>query len=141
MNVKKTKEIIVDFRRCKEVPRPLIMNGEEVEKVSRFTFLGIMISEDLKWEINTTHMVKKAQQRLYFLRLLKNNNLSAELLKTFYQCSIESVLTYCMTAWYANCIEKDRKSHFQAKEQFFPQGHYRTEQSCFSTPKSHSCTF
>ena len=44
LNVKKTKEIIVDFRRCKEDPRPLIMNGEEVEKVSCFKLLGIMIS-------------------------------------------------------------------------------------------------
>ena len=95
---------------CKEDPQPLIINGEEVEKVSCFKFLGIMISEDLKWEINTTAMVKKAQQRLYFLQILKKSNLSAELLKIFYQCSIESVITYCMTAWYANCTGKDRKS-------------------------------
>ncbi|XP_073669588.1 uncharacterized protein [Paramisgurnus dabryanus] len=110
MNVKKTKEMIVDFRRCKESPQPLIINGEEVEKVSCFKFLGILISEDLKWEMNTIAIVKKAQQRLYFLRTLKRNNLSAELLKVFYQCAIESVITYGMTAWYANSTGKDRKS-------------------------------
>lgn len=69
-----------------------------------------MLSEDLKWMSNTTATVKKAQQRLYFLRILKRNNLSSELLKSFYHCCIESVLTYCITAWYVNCTDKDRKS-------------------------------
>src|SRR4029434_5672372 len=37
LNVKKTKEIIVDFRRQKANPQPLIINGEEVERTSCFT--------------------------------------------------------------------------------------------------------
>ena len=110
LNVRKTKEIIVDFRRQKANPQPLIINGEEVERTSCFKFLGVMLSEDLKWVMNTTATVRKAQQRLYFLRILRKNNLSPELLKTFYHCCIESVITYCITAWYVNCTEKDRKS-------------------------------
>ena len=60
LNVKKTKEIIVDFRRQKANPQPLIINGEEVERTSCFKFLGVMLSEDLKWKMNTTATVKKA---------------------------------------------------------------------------------
>ena len=71
LNVKKTKEIIVDFRWQKANPQPLIINGEEVERTSCFKFLGVMLSEDLKWVSNTTATIKKAQQRLYFLRILK----------------------------------------------------------------------
>ena len=67
LNVKKTKEIIVDFRCQKANPQPFIINGEEVERTSCFKFLGVMLSEDLKWKMNTTATVKKAQQRLYFL--------------------------------------------------------------------------
>lgn len=52
--------------------------------------------------------MKKAQQRLYFLRTLGKNHISTTLLKTFYQCSIESVLTYSILAWYGNCSEADR---------------------------------
>ena len=81
LNVKKTKEIIVDFRRQKANPQPLIINGEEVERTSCFKFLGVMLSEDLKWEMNTIATVKKSQQWLYFLRTLKRNNLSHKLLK------------------------------------------------------------
>ena len=44
------------------------------------------------------------------MRILKRNNLSPELLKSLYHYCIESVITYCITAWYVNCTDKDRKS-------------------------------
>lgn len=91
------QEIIVDFRRDKTTLHPLVSNGEEVEMVSWFKFLGILITEELKWT-NTTAMVENVQQLLYFLRTLKQCNRSAGLLKSFYHCSTESVITYCITA-------------------------------------------
>lgn len=44
-----------------------------------FKFLEIKLSEDPEWDRNTT-IVKKAQQCLFFLQILKKNNLSPELL-------------------------------------------------------------
>lgn len=45
------------------------MIGEtEVERVNTFKFLKAHISEDLTWTYNSTQLLKKAQQRLYFLR-------------------------------------------------------------------------
>lgn len=79
-----------------------------MERVSSFKFLGVHISENLTWTVNTTALVKKAQLRLYFPRTLKKTNLSAELLKAFYLFSTESVLTYCITSCYANCTQADR---------------------------------
>ena len=43
LNVKKTKEIIVDFRKEKMHIDPLIMNNKEVGIVDDFKFLGTMI--------------------------------------------------------------------------------------------------
>lgn len=55
------------------------------------------IPEDLGWTVNTTHITKKAQLRLIFLRSLRRNKLCPLLLKNFYHCTIECVLTYrCM---------------------------------------------
>ena len=31
-------------------------------------------------------------------------------LKRFYSCTIESILTGCITAWYCNCSASDRKA-------------------------------
>jgi hypothetical protein len=33
-----------------------------------------------------------------------------EILKRFYSCTIESILTGCITAWYGNCSASDRKA-------------------------------
>ena len=55
-------------------------------------------------------MVGKAQQRLYFLRLLRKCQVETKLLQTFYHSVIESVLGYGITVWYANCAAKDRKT-------------------------------
>lgn len=59
-----------------------------------FRLLGSHISADLSWTDNTKALVKKAQQCLHFLRVLKEeNNLDKKLL-AFYHSSVESVLTY-----------------------------------------------
>ena len=55
----------MDFRRTgSRAHTPICINGEAVERVSSFKFLGIHISEDLSWSQNSTTLVKKAQQRL-----------------------------------------------------------------------------
>ncbi len=61
-----------------------------MERVSYFKFLGIYIIKDLSWTANSTALVKKAQQPLYFLRTLKKNKLPPGLLKAFYHCCMES---------------------------------------------------
>src|SRR4029434_7289941 len=80
LNTSKTKELIVDYRRKKSDMQPIAINGERAERVSDFSFLGTHIEEDLSWTRNTTALLKKAHQRLYFLRLLRKNKLKKKLL-------------------------------------------------------------
>ncbi|KAI4884806.1 hypothetical protein NFI96_003751, partial [Prochilodus magdalenae] len=68
LNVNKTKELIVDFRTQERVHNPLTINGATVERVSRVILIDI--TEDITWTEHTTRVVKKAQQRLFFLRWL-----------------------------------------------------------------------
>ncbi|XP_036072145.1 von Willebrand factor A domain-containing protein 5A [Oryzias melastigma] len=77
--------LVVDYRRKKTVIQPLYISWDMVERVDTFKFLGVTIQQDLTWSANTTALVKKAQQRLYFLGLLKKNNLDEELLDTTLQ--------------------------------------------------------
>ncbi len=48
--------------------------------------------------------------KYYFLRRLKIASLPPPILTTFYRCTIESVLTSCITVWYGNCSAADRKT-------------------------------
>uniref|UniRef100_A0A669CDC0 Reverse transcriptase domain-containing protein n=1 Tax=Oreochromis niloticus TaxID=8128 RepID=A0A669CDC0_ORENI len=109
LNVAKTKELIVDFRRCREVHTPIAINGAAVEKVSSFHFLVVHLAEDLTWSVHINKKVKKAQQRLFFLRRLKRFGMSPRILRTFYRCAIESILTGC-TTWYGNSTAYNRKA-------------------------------
>uniref|UniRef100_A0A8C1N2R2 Reverse transcriptase domain-containing protein n=1 Tax=Cyprinus carpio TaxID=7962 RepID=A0A8C1N2R2_CYPCA len=100
LNVEKMKEIVVDFRRAHTQHVPLTINGASVERVSSTKFLGVHITEDLSWTDNTAALVKKSQQRLYFLHIMY----------TFYRGTIESILTSCITVWYGACNASCRKT-------------------------------
>ena len=50
-NVSKTEEIIVDCRLKQYVTPPLVIKNSGVEIFSDSKFLGIKISDDLKWEV------------------------------------------------------------------------------------------
>ncbi len=110
LNVEKTKEVVLDFRRRNSTDHPpLTIDCSTVERVSSTKFLGVHITEDLTWTTNTMSLSKKAQQRLHFLRRLKRASLPPPILTTFYRGTIESVLTSCITVWYGNCSAADRK--------------------------------
>ncbi len=95
LNVSKTKELTVDFRKRQQRPyTPLMISGTPVERVSSFKYLGVNISEDLTWTTHIQTQVKKARQRLYHLRQLRKFRVSPAILKTFYSGAIESVLTH-----------------------------------------------
>ncbi|KAI4901454.1 hypothetical protein NFI96_022824 [Prochilodus magdalenae] len=68
INIKKTKEMIVDFRRGRHAHLPLHVGGSAVEVVSSYRYLGVHLSNNLTWSNNTSSLVRKAHQRLYFLR-------------------------------------------------------------------------
>ena len=110
LNTTKTKEFILDYRRQSADPAPLHINGDRVEKVYTFKFLGAHLSDDLSWSANTSEIVKKAQQRLHFLRVLRKNNLECNLMVAFCRTTIESILTYCISAWYFGFTAADNRA-------------------------------
>ena len=66
LNASKHREMIVDFRKRTKPLAPIIVNGDSIERVDCFKFLGTIISSDLAWENNTEALVKKVQQRLLY---------------------------------------------------------------------------
>ncbi|XP_073675260.1 interferon-induced very large GTPase 1-like [Garra rufa] len=110
LNVGKTKEVVMDFRRNSVDHPPMTIDGSTVDRVGSTKFLGVHITEDLSWTTNVTSLNKKGQQRLYFLRRLKRASLPTPILTTLYRSTIESVLTTCITVCYGNCSAADRKT-------------------------------
>ncbi|KAI4872918.1 hypothetical protein NFI96_005300 [Prochilodus magdalenae] len=110
INVKKTKEMIVNFRRGRHAPLPLHVGGSAVEVVSSYRYLGVHLSNNLTWSNNTSSLVRKAHQRLYFLRRLRRAGLGSSVLTSFYRCVVESVLCSSINVWHGSCSAADRKA-------------------------------
>ncbi|KAK3559092.1 hypothetical protein QTP86_004122 [Hemibagrus guttatus] len=104
--------MIVDFRRNTPALPPLTIMNSTVPTVESFRFLGTTIFQDLKWDTHIDSIIKKAQQRLYFLRQLRKFNLPQELLTHFYSAVIESVLCTSITVWFGSATKSDiRRLH------------------------------
>ncbi len=99
--------MIVDFRRNPPALPLFTIMSSTVTALESFRFLGTTISQDLKWDNHIESMVKKAQQRLYFLRKLRKFNLPHELLIQLYSAIIESVLCTSITVWFSSATKSD----------------------------------
>jgi hypothetical protein len=110
LNMSKTKELIVDYRKRWFEQAPINIDVAVVERVESFKFLGVDITKELSWSKHTKTVVKRAQQNLFPLRRLKRFSMGPQILKRFCSCIIESILTGCITTWYGNCSESDCKA-------------------------------
>ncbi|TWW66700.1 hypothetical protein D4764_20G0007320 [Takifugu flavidus] len=70
LNNEMTKELIVDFGRVADTHTPIHIKG-----------------------------TANIQQHLFYLRTLRKNHMSSAILVNFYRCTIESIMTNCITVW------------------------------------------
>ncbi|XP_056281146.1 tubulin--tyrosine ligase-like protein 12 [Pseudoliparis swirei] len=110
LNALKTVEMVVDFRRNAAPPAPLILCDSPVDAVESYRFLGSIISQDLKWELNIGSITKKAQQRMFFLRQLRKFNLPGRMMVQFYTAIVESIICSSITVWHPAATAKDKCS-------------------------------
>ncbi|XP_072543920.1 uncharacterized protein [Salminus brasiliensis] len=84
LNVAKTKEMVVDFRRKRTTTGPITITGQDVERVDTYKYLGVLLDSKLDWKANTEAVYRKGMSRLYFLRKLRSFNMCSNMLETFY---------------------------------------------------------
>ncbi len=71
LNIDKTKELVVDFRRQSRVHTPISIDKTPVEWINSYKLLGVHITEDLTWSAHTDAVLNMAHQHLFFLRWLR----------------------------------------------------------------------
>jgi len=99
LNIAKTKELVVDFRKQPTHPKPVSIRGTEVDIVEEKKYLGVHIDNKMDWTINTEALYKKGQSRLYFLQRLKSFNVCKTMLQMFYHSVVASVIFYAVVCW------------------------------------------
>ena len=66
LNVKKTKEMIFDFRRDRNHIEPIVIHNETVDIVTEYKYLGTCIDNQLNWKSNTTTILKREKSKDVF---------------------------------------------------------------------------
>ena len=110
VNVTKTKEMTIDFRKNKNEKVPILINGKDVEVVSEYKYLGCLISNDLKWESHLHCQIKKANSRMYLVRSLWKLNINSKILVLLYNSIVSSVISYVITTWFNACTDHQKKA-------------------------------
>ena len=108
LNVRKTKELVIDFRKNATVPPNLFIDGMKVERVDQYKYLGTIIDNKLNFNANTSAIHKKCQSRLYCLQKLRSIQVKQKVLSMFYRCFLESVLTFGFLCWFGGLSVKNK---------------------------------
>lgn len=96
LNVSETKELLVDFgRKQQRNYHPVRINKAQIERPDSLKYLIFFITQDLPWSCHINTLVKKP---CYHLRCPKGFKIFL-LLRNFYICSIESILSVSITTW------------------------------------------
>jgi hypothetical protein len=67
LNINKTKEMIVDFRKQQRQHPPIHIDATAVEKVGNFKFISVHITDKLKWCTRTTVSLKPQKAEEFWL--------------------------------------------------------------------------
>ena len=102
LNVSKTKEIIFDFRKNQDGHDAVEIDGQVVERVEEYKYLGVTVNERLDWSEHASNVLSKIDQRLYFVRKLKYFNIDNTLISLFYRSAIQSLISFCVCVWGGN---------------------------------------
>ena len=108
VNVSKTKEMIIDFRISSSTPCFIALKGSNVERVSSYKYLGIVIDDRLTWHTYIDFLIKRLNIRMYCFRKLNYFNVDARILAAFYDSVIASVWRYCLVCWGGNVVQGDK---------------------------------
>ena len=74
-------------------------DGTQLEVVPQVKLVGIVISDDLKWQQNTDFITKKAMQRIWILRRLKKMGMTSSFIIDVYIKEVRSTVEQAVPLW------------------------------------------
>ena len=105
----KTKELLIDFRKQSPAVSPITTDGEIVERVEKYKYLGIILDNKLKFDNNVLNIHKKCHYIIYCLQKMRNIGINSKILALYYQSCAETFETSCLTCWYGSVNMHSKK--------------------------------
>ena len=108
INSKKTNTMVFNFTENFKFSPRLFIQGELLQVIERTRLLGTIITSDLRWEQNTSHIVTKANARMELLRKVASFGAKVEDLKTIYILFVRSQLEQSAVVWSSSLTEQNK---------------------------------
>ena len=86
----------------------LVLENDNIEVIKNTKLLGTEITDDLKWDLNTSSIVKKANMRMELLRRVANFGAPTKDLIEIYILFIRSILEQSATVWHSGLTADNR---------------------------------
>ena len=109
LNLKKTKNMLFNFSRKFQFSTNMTLESERIETVKEMKLLGTHITSDLKWNKNTSEIVKSAYQRMQILNRAVKFTSNRNDLRSIYISYIRSILEKSAVVWHSSLTEKNRR--------------------------------
>ena len=107
INVKKTKTMLFNFTQKYQFSTRLAIDHENHEVIDSTRLLGTIITNDLRWDLNTAHIVKKSNARMELLRRVASLGTIIEDLKNIYFLFVRSQLEQSAVVWHSSLTEEN----------------------------------
>ena len=108
LNEKKSKTMIFNYSHNNQFTTRLYLNDKPLEVVSSTLLLGTVIQDNLRWDMNISRIVKKANARMELLRKVASFTTNIEDLKNIYILFIRSLLEQSATVWHSSLSEENK---------------------------------
>ena len=109
LNVSKTKELIIDFRKNRVDPDLVTIGRDPVQRTDHYKYLGVIIDDRLSWSDHIDYVCKKLSPRLYCLRRMNKFQVNRDIMTMFYDSVIASIFKYVVTSWGGNAKTGDKE--------------------------------
>ena len=101
----KRRELTGKNQRC---PKSVYVKEEAAERVETYKYLSVVFNSKLKGKENINSVLKKVYTRMYCLRKLRSFGVNSDMLVTFCNAVICSIIVFGSVCWVENISKFDR---------------------------------
>ena len=99
--------MIINFTENYKFTTRLQLKNKNIDVINSTRLLGTILTDDLLWDLNTQHLVKKANARMQLLRKVASFSPPVEDLKIIYILYVRSILEQSATVCYSSLTEEN----------------------------------
>ena len=101
INKAKTKVMMINPKRRKTDFLPEVkIRQEKLEVITETRLVGVIITDDMKWERQVADMMQRAFAKIWILRRLKSLGATKSTLLLVYYRHVRSIVEYAAPAWH-----------------------------------------